>query len=137
MPVDYRVGIGPLVGPLVTGAAKRIGGGGLNAQSLIGRRGLDDVEMVKRLNRKSGAVVLAAESAEQAMEGYEGHGLFTYALLEALRGKAERDGDGLISTAELQGYVEKRTQELAEQVFKINQSAVPSSQGSFEVLKVH
>ena len=112
-------------------------GRGLDAGKLIGKRGLDDMLMVKRLNRKSGAVVLAAaESQEQALEGFEGHGLFTYAVLEALSGKADTDKDDWISTAELQGYVEKRTLELSEKLFKVGQSATPSTQGSFEVLRV-
>lgn len=105
-------------------------GKGLNADTLLGKRGMENLDMVNRMNRKSGAVVMAAsESKEQALEGYEGHGLFTYALLEALNGKADVNKDGMVSTRELQDYVEARASELAEKLFKAKQSPYPSSVG--------
>ncbi len=114
-------------------------GQGLKAESLLGKRGgLEDLEAIKRINRKSGAVVMAAsESKEQALEGYQGHGIFTYALLEALEGKADVDGDRLVSTRELQEYVEVRASELAEKLFKARQSPYPSAIGQgFPVVSV-
>ncbi|MGH7292556.1 MAG: hypothetical protein ACREJT_15160, partial [Myxococcota bacterium] len=37
-----------------------------------------------------------------------GHGAFTYAVLEGLRGTADADGDGALSVSELFGYVARR-----------------------------
>jgi uncharacterized caspase-like protein len=35
-----------------------------------------------------------------------GHGLFTYYVLEGLQGKADRNGDGIVTVSELYEYVE-------------------------------
>jgi Caspase domain len=104
-------------------------GGGLDATKLIRPRGLDDRDMVKELNRKSGAVVLAAaESQQDAMEGYQGHGIFTFVLLEALRGKADTKGDGFVSTHQLLEYIPDRTYTLAQQAFN-GKKQWPSTSG--------
>jgi uncharacterized caspase-like protein len=39
-----------------------------------------------------------------------GHGVFTYALLDGLRGKAERDRDGVVRVSELIEYVSSPVQ---------------------------
>jgi uncharacterized caspase-like protein len=116
-------------------------GGGIDAGKLLstpaGKRGTENLDMVKRMNRKSGALVLAAaESAQDALEGYQGHGIFTFALLEALQGKADSNNDGFVSTFELQEYVIKRADELAEKVFKKTQSPYPSAFSGFELVKI-
>ena len=104
-------------------------GGGLDATKLIRNRGLEDRDMVKELNRKSGAVVLAAaESQQDAMEGYQGHGIFTFVLLEALRGKADTKGDGFVSTHQLLEYIPDRTYTLAQQAFN-GKKQWPSTSG--------
>ena len=41
------------------------------------------------------------------------HGIFTSALLEALGGKADANGDGYISLSELRGYLGTRVQALS------------------------
>ncbi len=113
-------------------------GGGLDANKLMSvRGGIDNLDMVKDMNRKSGAIVLAAaESKEDAMEGYQGHGVFTFALLEALQGKADTKGDGFVSTFQLQEYVSNRTYELAQQAFNgKKQSPYTSGNNGFPFLK--
>jgi Caspase domain len=113
-------------------------GGGLDASKLMSvRGGIDNLDMVKDMNRKSGAIVLAAaESKEDAMEGYQGHGVFTFALLEALKGKADTKGDGFVSTFQLQEYVSNRTYELAQLAFNgKKQSPYTSGNNGFPFLK--
>jgi uncharacterized caspase-like protein len=113
-------------------------GGGLDASKLMSvRGGIDNLDMVKDMNRKSGAIVLAAaESKEDAMEGYQGHGVFTFALLEALKGKADTKGDGIVSTFQLQEYVSDRTYQLAHQAFNgKKQSPYTSGSNGFPFLK--
>ncbi len=113
-------------------------GGGIKAGNLVQSRGLDNLEVIRRFNKKSGAMVLAAaESKQDALEGYQGHGLFTFAVLEALSGKADSNSDKYVSTSELQHYVVNRAAELAEKVFKRRQSPYPSIEGNFEVLGLH
>jgi uncharacterized caspase-like protein len=52
-----------------------------------------------------------------------GHGVFTWALLEGLRGKADASGDSLITAGELFNYVRQRVQ--LETGFKQNPRALP------------
>ena len=43
------------------------------------------------------------------------HGVFTYALLEALSGKADKGNDKKITVAELKAYMDERVPELSEE----------------------
>jgi hypothetical protein len=60
-----------------------------------------------RLSRGKGRVILAASDANEVSAEKEElqHGVFTYYLLEALRGKADFDGDGVITVDEVYRYV--------------------------------
>ncbi|HJY81283.1 MAG TPA: caspase family protein, partial [Candidatus Binatia bacterium] len=72
-----------------------------------GRAGPAEKAALDRLMKLSGRAVLAAAAdSKMALEGYEGHGVFTYALLQALGGKApEIQRDGTIHVDELASYV--------------------------------
>ena len=76
--------------------------------------GLDEVTALKILSRSVGTTVLAAStSTQQALEGYQGHGLFTYVVTEGLTGKGDVDKDGFVSTLGLAHYVDREVPELA------------------------
>jgi WD40 repeat protein len=95
-------------------------------------RGMTDATAIKILGRAVGSTILSAStSAQEALEGYRGHGLFTYVIAEGLAGKADTNRDGFISTLELAAYVDDRVPVLAEEVFKHAQYPVvsPSGQG--------
>ena len=101
-------------------------------------RGMTDATAMKILSRAMGSTVLsAATSTQEAVEGYQGHGLFTYVIAEGLAGKADLDKDGYVSTLELAAYVDDRVPTLAEEIFKRAQYPVvsPSGQG-FPLVKV-
>jgi uncharacterized caspase-like protein len=101
-------------------------------------RGMSDATAMKILGRAVGSTVLSAStSAQEAVEGYRGHGLFTYVIAEGLAGKADRNSDGFVSTLELAAYVDDRVPVLAEEVFKHAQYPVvsPSGQG-FPLVKI-
>lgn len=101
-------------------------------------RGMTDATAIKILGRAVGSTVLSAStSTQEALEGYQGHGLFTYVIAEGLAGKADSNKDGFVSTLELAAYVDERVPVLAEQVFKHAQYPVvsPSGQG-FPLAKV-
>ena len=53
------------------------------------------------------AIMTASETNQLSREGdqWKGHGVFTYYLLEALKGKADTDGDGIVTIAEAFKYV--------------------------------
>jgi len=62
---------------------------------------------LERLSQGRGRVILTASDAnEVSVEKDElKHGVFTYYLLEALRGKGDLDGDGVVSADEAYRYV--------------------------------
>jgi hypothetical protein len=63
-------------------------------------------------------IISASSSAQEALEGYKGHGLLTYILTQGLRGEADTDKDGFVKTLEIANYVEDTVPEIAEKVFK-------------------
>ena len=78
----------------------------------LGERGFREKEAIDRLTRATGHATLAASSDSQsAMEGYEGHGVFTYVLLEGLKGEADSNDDGFVTLLELASYVENEVPE--------------------------
>ena len=56
-------------------------------------------------------------SAQDALECYKGHGLFTSVLAEGIQGLANTDKDGYVKKNELANYIEDTVPELAEKVF--------------------
>jgi Caspase domain/WD domain, G-beta repeat len=97
---------------------------------LVATRGLEEDRAAKVLSRAVGSTVLsAASSMQEAIEGYNGHGLFTYVVAEALAGKADYDRDGFVKTTELALYVDNEVPELAERVFRYKQFPIVSPTG--------
>jgi len=61
-----------------------------------------------KLAKATGRATISASSKSQvALEGYKGHGVFTYTLLEALKGKGYNN-DSKITINELSDYVENK-----------------------------
>ncbi|HAN77705.1 MAG TPA: hypothetical protein DCQ31_08000 [Bacteroidales bacterium] len=80
-------------------------------------RGASEQKAIIQLARSTGMVLLAASGSEQyATEvGEIGHGIFTYALVEGLNGKADGgDKDGKITVNELKSFLDDRVPELSE-----------------------
>lgn len=74
---------------------------------LLGTRANVSGAFLERLSQGKGRVILTASDAnEVSVEKDElKHGVFTYYLLEALRGKGDLDGDGVVSVDEAYRYV--------------------------------
>ena len=71
---------------------------------------------IGRLHEATGRPVLtAAATGKPAFEGYKGHGVFTYALMEALH-RGDTNNDGKIALTELAAHVGKRVPELAAEL---------------------
>jgi WD40 repeat protein len=67
---------------------------------------------VGRLHEATGRpVITAASPGKSAYENYKGHGVFTYALIEALH-KGDTNNNGKIEVTELAAHVERRVPEL-------------------------
>lgn len=87
------------------------------AVETFARRGLNREKAIAQLARSTGTYfLLASEAVQYASEAKElGHGLFTYALIEALSGKADGGTlDKKITANELKSYVEDRVPELSK-----------------------
>jgi len=71
-------------------------------------------DAVARLIRSSGRYILAAASPQgKALEdGVQWHGVYTYALLEGLAGRADPRNSGMIEVDALADYVSRRVPEL-------------------------
>ena len=82
-------------------------------------RGMSEDTAMKILGRAVGSTILSAStSMQEALEGYKGHGLFTYVLTEGLKGKADKGKTGYVKTTELADYVDSEVPALAEKIFK-------------------
>jgi uncharacterized caspase-like protein/uncharacterized protein YgiM (DUF1202 family) len=75
--------------------------------STAARRATLSDGFLTRLSKGKGRVVLTASRAGEVSEERDdlGHGVFTYYLLEGLQGKADVDGDGLITVDEVYSYL--------------------------------
>lgn len=101
-------------------------------------RGMSEDTAMKILSRAVGSTILsAATSAQEALEGYQGHGLFTFVLAEGLKGKADKSRTGFVKTTELADYVDGEVPLLAERIFKKAQYPTISISGqAFPIGKV-
>ena len=101
-------------------------------------RGMNEDTAFKILSRAVGSTILsAATSQQEALEGYQNHGLFTWVLVEGLNGAADLDKDGFIKTIELASYVDEKVPELAEKVFRHKQFPVVAPSGqAFPIVRV-
>ncbi|MDI9570597.1 MAG: caspase family protein [Pseudomonadota bacterium] len=73
----------------------------------VASRNIVEKTAVARLGKATGRSTLVASSKDQAaLEGYEGHGVFTYTLLQAINGAA-RDREGKVTVNGLATYVEE------------------------------
>jgi len=75
----------------------------------LAMRGLEEERATKLLSKTAGVHVLAASNyAQAAMELAKlGHGVFTYALLEGLSGKADDNRDNTVIVSELSAFTFK------------------------------
>jgi len=79
--------------------------------------------------RRTARQMLTAGGADQevADDGPEGHSVFTWTLLQGLAGKADLNGDGLITATELAAYVAPAVASLSTQTPGFG--SLPGSQG--------
>ena len=83
-------------------------GGYVQAQAVT--RGLTEKTAIDKLTRATGRATIAASSDTQvAYEGYKGHGVFTWAIINALQkaDKSHGNKDGVTTTNELSSYIDE------------------------------
>ena len=104
--------------------------GGLSGEKLIATRGLENnlinLYASKLYNELGRAVLTSSDVNEPSQESEKwggGHGVFTLALLDGLRGKADNNSDHLITAGELFSYVRDRVR--TETEYHQNPRALP------------
>lgn len=96
----------------------------------VATRGLEEVAALARMTRAMGRTVLSASTDDApALEGYNGHGVFTYALLQAL-GDGDANSDGTIDVTELAGSIDRSVPEISFAAFNLRQIPQMSIIGS-------
>jgi hypothetical protein len=87
-------------------------------------RGSDVDERLGALNRMARATgrtfLTATTDDAPALEGFRGHGVFTYALLEALD-RADTNNNSLIEISELADYIQQKVEDYSYETFKMRQ----------------
>ena len=79
--------------------------------------GVDDIFLERLTRAKGRAIVTASRPAEVSVELPElGHGVFTYYLVQGLRGVADANRDGIVTLQELYEYVEQQVSRKARAV---------------------
>ena len=80
-------------------------------------RAITSDAFLTRLAKAKGRVVLTASRASEISEERDAlaHGVFTYYLLQGLGGKADLDGDGIITVDEIYTYVAQKVPEATGQ----------------------
>jgi uncharacterized caspase-like protein len=92
----------------------------------VQQRGIERVAALEKMTRAMGRTVLSASTDDApALEGYRGHGVFTYALLDGLNA-ADTNGNGLIEVTELAAFIDQQVPDLSFKAFKMRQ--VPQMQ---------
>ncbi len=88
-----------------------------------------------RLAKATGRSILAASGgSEEAIEGYRGHGLFTYNVLDAIH-RSDGDNSGTVELNELAAYVYGQVSELSQKVFKRRQVPQMKLTGNYPLAK--
>jgi peptidoglycan/xylan/chitin deacetylase (PgdA/CDA1 family)/uncharacterized caspase-like protein len=91
-----------------------------------------DRSYLEEISRRTSRQILTAGGADQqvADDGPGGHSVFTWTLLEGLQGKADLDGNGVITASELGAYVSPIVASFAKQTPAVG-NLVGSEGGEF------
>jgi WD40 repeat protein len=102
----------------------------------LAARGAEDKNAVSKMIRLSKRAVIAATSAGNvALEGYGDHGVFTWAVLDALK-NADYDQNGLVDVTDIAMHVKKLVPKITEQKFGYRQVPMQDTPGEpFAVAK--
>ena len=94
-----------------------------------GRDAASEKAAIEKVATMSGRAVLAASnSKEMAMDGYKGHGVFTFALLQGLE-NATPDPEGDILITRLAEYVQSHVPDMTEEKWHYRQRPLSKMEG--------
>ena len=80
------------------------------------RANLSD-KFYERISKGKGRVIISSCSANEVSKEDDNlqHGIFSYYMLEGLKGRADQDGDGIITVSELFSYISRKVPEASAQ----------------------
>jgi WD40 repeat protein len=110
--------------------------GAMGDAMMVNTRDLAESGAVTVLAGAVGSTILSASASDQeALEGEDGHGLFTSVLLRGLDGRADLLKHGAVKTLDLAVYVDDEVPKVAMQHFKREQYPNTHNAGrSFEIV---
>ncbi|MGD2029826.1 MAG: caspase family protein, partial [Desulfobacterales bacterium] len=88
------------------------------------QRGITEKTAIDKLTRATGrATIVASKEDQPALEGFKGHGIFTYVLLSGLKEADTRNGnrDRLTSIHEMAAYIDEHVPEITFKAFGYEQ----------------
>ena len=90
--------------------------GGRTMLATKSRANLSD-KFFERISKGKGRVIISSCSANEVSKEDDSlqHGIFSYFLLEGLKGKADHDADGIITVGELFSYLSRKVPEASDQ----------------------
>ena len=90
--------------------------GGRTMMAAKTRASLSD-KFYERISKGKGRVIISSCSANEISKEDDNlqHGVFSYYMLEGLKGRADQDGDGVITVSELFSYLSKKVPEASGQ----------------------
>jgi hypothetical protein len=94
------------------------------SHAMVGMRGMAEKTAIARLTRATGrATIVASTDSQPALEGYKGHGVFTYVLLEAFHQADAQFGnrDGYTGLFELAAYINDQVPAITMKAFQFEQ----------------
>ncbi|MFZ1808031.1 MAG: caspase family protein [Cyclobacteriaceae bacterium] len=88
------------------------------ALETVTERGAAEEKAIAQLARSTGTFWITSTGSNQFASEFEklGHGIFTYALIEGINGKADTNSDKKLTVRELSTYIENKVPELSEQL---------------------
>lgn len=84
------------------------------------------VSTLSRLSQRS--VIVASSRDNVALEGYNGHGVFSWVLLDALD-RADYDDNGSVDVSDIATHARKMVPAITEKVFKLPQKPMQNTPG--------
>jgi uncharacterized caspase-like protein len=94
------------------------------SQSKVVTRGMAEKAAIAKLTRATGrATIVASTDTQPAVEGYKGHGVFTYVILEGLEHADSKFGnrDGYTGLFELAAYINDQVPAITMSAFNFEQ----------------
>ena len=94
---------------------------GTYTEAMASRGALQKTAIYKLIRATGRATISASSGTQVALEGYKNHGVFTYAILEALKGGGF-GGDNKLTVQELSAYVSDKVPDLTFEKWKYEQT---------------